>query len=60
MANIAFIGLGVMGGAIARHLATAGHDMVVYNRTKAKASPASAMMMILPLSRFHATGHSGR
>jgi 3-hydroxyisobutyrate dehydrogenase len=37
MANIAFIGLGVMGGAIARHLATAGHDMVVYNRTKAKA-----------------------
>ncbi len=37
MANIAFIGLGVMGGAIARHLAAAGHDMVVYNRTKAKA-----------------------
>jgi 3-hydroxyisobutyrate dehydrogenase len=37
MAKIAFIGLGVMGGAMARHLASAGHDMVVYNRTRAKA-----------------------
>jgi 3-hydroxyisobutyrate dehydrogenase len=37
MAKIAFIGLGVMGGAIARHLAAAGHDMIVYNRTQAKA-----------------------
>jgi 3-hydroxyisobutyrate dehydrogenase len=37
MAKIAFIGLGVMGGAMARHLATAGHEMVVYNRTRAKA-----------------------
>jgi 3-hydroxyisobutyrate dehydrogenase len=37
MARIAFIGLGVMGGQMARHLATAGHDMVVYNRTQSKA-----------------------
>jgi 3-hydroxyisobutyrate dehydrogenase len=37
MAHIAFIGLGVMGGAMARHLAAAGHEMVVYNRTSAKA-----------------------
>jgi 3-hydroxyisobutyrate dehydrogenase len=37
MARIAFIGLGVMGGAMARHLAGAGHDMAVYNRTAAKA-----------------------
>ena len=37
MAKIAFIGLGVMGGAIARHLSTAGHDMTVYNRSRAKA-----------------------
>jgi 3-hydroxyisobutyrate dehydrogenase len=37
MAHIAFIGLGVMGGAIARNLAAAGHDMTVYNRTQAKA-----------------------
>ena len=37
MAKIAFIGLGVMGGPMARHLADAGHDMTVYNRTQAKA-----------------------
>ncbi len=37
MAKIAFIGLGVMGGAMARHLATAGHEMVVYNRTMTRA-----------------------
>ncbi len=37
MAKIGFIGLGVMGGPMARHLAAAGHDMVVYNRTAAKA-----------------------
>jgi 3-hydroxyisobutyrate dehydrogenase len=37
MARIAFIGLGVMGGPIARHLAKAGHEMTVYNRSGAKA-----------------------
>lgn len=33
----AFIGLGVMGFPMARHLKTAGHDVTVYNRTTAKA-----------------------
>lgn len=37
MANISFIGLGVMGAPIARHLAAAGHALTVYNRTPAKA-----------------------
>jgi 3-hydroxyisobutyrate dehydrogenase len=37
MARIAFIGLGVMGGPVARHLSKAGHDMTVYNRSSAKA-----------------------
>jgi 3-hydroxyisobutyrate dehydrogenase len=37
MGRIAFIGLGVMGGPIARHLAGAGHEMVVYNRSRSKA-----------------------
>ncbi len=37
MAHIAFIGLGVMGGPIARHLADAGHQITVFNRTPAKA-----------------------
>ena len=35
--RIAFIGTGVMGAPMAGHLARAGHDIVVYNRTRAKA-----------------------
>ena len=37
MARIAFIGLGVMGSPMARHLAEAGHSIIVYNRTTDKA-----------------------
>ena len=37
MARIAFLGLGVMGAPMARHLAGAGHELIVYNRTAAKA-----------------------
>ncbi|WXL27479.1 NAD(P)-dependent oxidoreductase [Ectopseudomonas mendocina] len=37
MAKVAFIGLGVMGYPMAGHLARAGHDVCVYNRTAAKA-----------------------
>lgn len=37
MARIAFIGLGKMGSPMARHLLRGGHDVVVYNRTTAKA-----------------------
>ena len=37
MAKLAFIGLGVMGGQMAKHLAAAGHTLTVYNRTRAKA-----------------------
>ncbi len=37
MANIAFIGLGVMGGPIAGHLARAGHALSVFNRSIGKA-----------------------
>lgn len=37
MANIAFIGLGVMGYPMAGHLKRAGHDVCVYNRTTSKA-----------------------
>ena len=36
MAKLAFIGLGVMGGPMAGHLVSAGHDVAVYNRTRAK------------------------
>jgi 3-hydroxyisobutyrate dehydrogenase-like beta-hydroxyacid dehydrogenase len=39
MARVAFIGLGVMGYPMARHLAERGkHEMTVYNRTAEKAS----------------------
>ena len=37
MAKVAFLGLGVMGYPMAGHLAAAGHDVTVYNRTAAKA-----------------------
>jgi len=36
--KLAFLGLGVMGGPMAGHLARAGHDVTVYNRTQAKAA----------------------
>ncbi|MCL3882811.1 NAD(P)-dependent oxidoreductase [Marivita sp. GX14005] len=38
MAKIAFLGLGVMGYPMAGHLAKAGHDVTVYNRTASKAA----------------------
>jgi 3-hydroxyisobutyrate dehydrogenase len=37
VAKVAFLGLGVMGFPMAGHLKTKGHDVVVYNRTAAKA-----------------------
>ena len=37
MANVAFIGLGVMGYPMAGHLAKMGHNVCVYNRTISKA-----------------------
>ena len=37
MAKTAFLGLGVMGYPMAGHLAAAGHDVTVYNRTTSKA-----------------------
>ena len=36
--KVAFIGLGVMGGPMAGHLAKAGHEISVFNRSPAKAS----------------------
>lgn len=37
MSRLAFIGLGVMGYPMAGHLVRAGHEVTVYNRTRAKA-----------------------
>ena len=37
MADVAFLGMGVMGAPMAGHLAVAGHEVGVYNRTASKA-----------------------
>ena len=34
--KVSMIGLGVMGGPIARHIAAAGHSLTIYNRTPAR------------------------
>ncbi len=34
--TVAFIGLGVMGGAIARHIGQAGHRLTIFNRSPAR------------------------
>jgi 2-hydroxy-3-oxopropionate reductase len=41
--SVAFIGLGVMGGAMAANLARKGFSPVVFNRTAAKAAPLVAL-----------------
>ncbi len=42
MAKLAFLGLGVMGFPMAGHLAKAGHEVTVYNRTAKKAEEWAA------------------
>ena len=38
MADLGFVGLGTMGGRIARRLLDAGHQVTGYNRTRSKAA----------------------
>jgi 3-hydroxyisobutyrate dehydrogenase len=52
MATCAFLGLGVMGGPMARHLAQKGHDVTVWNRTGEK---AAAWVQKLGVGRLAAT-----
>jgi 3-hydroxyisobutyrate dehydrogenase len=40
--RIAFVGTGVMGSSMVGHLLTAGHEVRVYTRTRAKAAPLLA------------------
>ena len=42
MARVAFLGLGVMGGPMAGHLAAKGHAVTVWNRTASKAESWTA------------------
>jgi 3-hydroxyisobutyrate dehydrogenase-like beta-hydroxyacid dehydrogenase len=41
--KVAFLGLGVMGSPMAGHLAAAGHEVAVFNRTRAKAERWSSV-----------------
>lgn len=45
---VAFLGLGVMGGPMAMHLARAGHRVTVYNRTRHKAEALKAEALKIP------------
>ncbi len=50
MATLGFIGLGAMGSRMARRLLAAGHPLVGYNRTAARAEPLVAAGMKLAAS----------
>ena len=43
MNKIAFIGIGVMGASIVKHLLNAGKDVTIHTRTKSKAEPLLAL-----------------
>lgn len=54
--KIGFVGLGNMGAAIATHLVKAQHDVVVWNRSAAKAEPLAALgAVVAPSPRAAAT-----
>ena len=47
MAKLGFVGLGVMGGGVARRLLAAGHELHGWNRTPEKAAPLVAQGLVL-------------
>lgn len=47
MAKLGFVGLGVMGGGIAKRLLEAGHEVHGYNRTREKARPLEELGLVL-------------
>ena len=54
--KIGFIGLGIMGQAMAVNILKAGYDLMVYNRTKEKAQPladAGALIASTPAELTH-------
>ena len=54
--DVGFVGLGNMGGAIARRLLAAGHRVTVYNRTPSRAEALEAEGAILASSPGGASG----
>ena len=55
MPRVAFLGLGAIGTPMARHLATPDHDLVVWNRTAAK---ADAFVQALAAERTARVAHT--
>ncbi|MBD0318333.1 MAG: NAD(P)-dependent oxidoreductase [Thermoleophilia bacterium] len=47
MATLGFVGLGVMGGGMARRLLEAGHTVLGYNRTREKARPLEEIGLVV-------------
>jgi len=47
LAKLGFVGLGVMGGGVARRLLAAGHELHGWNRTPEKAAPLVAEGLVL-------------
>ena len=56
--RLAFLGLGKMGSAVARHLLNAGHELTVWNRTPAHAEPLKALGATVASSPSEAVAHS--
>lgn len=53
MARVAVLGTGLMGAPIARNVAAAGHDVVVWNRTREKAEATGLPVAGSPLEAVH-------
>jgi 3-hydroxyisobutyrate dehydrogenase-like beta-hydroxyacid dehydrogenase len=58
MAQIGYVGLGVMGGGVARRLLEAGHQVTGHNRTRSKAEPLIAAGMAFAETPREAAEHS--
>jgi 3-hydroxyisobutyrate dehydrogenase len=58
--KIAFLGLGVMGGPMAGHLARAGHRVTVWNRTPARAEAWLARHQGLDVARASSAAEAAR
>ncbi len=46
--KVGYAGMGMMGGAMARNLMKAGHEVTVWNRTRSKAEPVRTMIADYP------------
>ena len=55
---LGFIGTGVMGSSMAGHLLSAGYEVLVYNRTKAKADKL-VEKVVKTIIKTNQTGKAG-